>query len=47
MPCNKKTKQKVMARVRRKYPNYSLKRRKKIASAIIYNKTKNKKRKRR
>ena len=36
MGCNKKTKAKIMASVRRKHPNYSLKRRKRIVSAIIY-----------
>ena len=35
MPCGK-TYQKVMARVRREYPRYGLKRRKHIANAIVY-----------
>jgi len=36
MGCNKKLKAKIMARVRRQYPSYSLARRKKIANVIIY-----------
>ena len=38
MACRPKTKARVMARVRKKYPNYGLKRRKKIVSSIIYRK---------
>jgi len=41
IPCGK-TYTKVMAKVRRKYPRLSLKRRKKIASAIVYRKKKKK-----
>lgn len=40
MGCTKKTYNKIMTRVRRQYPNYGLKRRKKIVRAIIYNKNK-------
>lgn len=36
MGCHKKTYDKIMASVRRKHPNYSLKRRKKIVNARIY-----------
>jgi len=36
MACNKLTKEKIMASVKRQYPNYSLERRKKIANAIAY-----------
>jgi len=36
MGCSGKTWKKVMNNVRRQYPSYSLKRRKKIARAIIY-----------
>jgi len=38
MPCRKKTYTKIMARVRRQYPTYGLKRRKKITYGIIYGK---------
>jgi len=38
MGCNTKTKKKIMDSVRKKHPNYSLKRRKKIVSAIVYGK---------
>jgi hypothetical protein len=38
MPCSRKTKMKVMARVRREYPNYGLKRRKRIVGSILYRK---------
>lgn len=34
MPCGK-TYKKVMNRIRRQYPNYGLKRRKKIAGAVL------------
>lgn len=40
MACNKRTFIKVMASVRKEYPTYGLKRRKKIARAIIYRKQK-------
>jgi len=40
MPCSKKTYNKIMARIRRQYPNYGLKRRKRIVSSIIYRKKK-------
>jgi hypothetical protein len=40
MTCRKKTYEKIMAKVRKQYPNYSLKRRKKIAYGIIYGKKK-------
>lgn len=35
MPCGTKKYKKIMARVRRTYPNYSLKRRKRITYAVI------------
>lgn len=38
MPCTKKTYNKIMARVRRQYPTYGLKRRKRIVSGILYRK---------
>jgi len=38
MACRAKTKAKIMARVRKRYPKYGLKRRKKIVSSIIYRK---------
>lgn len=38
MGCRPKTKAKIMASVRRQYPKYGLKRRKKIVSGIIYRK---------
>ena len=37
MPCTK-TYRKVMTNVKRQYPNYSLKHRKKIVNAVIYRK---------
>jgi len=40
MPCYKKLRQKIMNSVRRKHPNYSLKRRKRIVSAVIYRRRK-------
>jgi hypothetical protein len=36
MGCNKKLKAKIMGKVRREYPSYSLTRRKKIVSVILY-----------
>lgn len=36
MGCHKETKKKIMDSVRRKHPNYSLQRRKKIVNAVIY-----------
>ena len=36
MPCHERTLAKVMTSVRRRHPEYGLKRRKKIARAIIY-----------
>lgn len=38
MVCKSKTKAKIMAKVRRQYPTYGLKRRKKIVGSIIYRK---------
>jgi len=40
MPCRKKTYTKVMNNVRRQYPKYGLKRRKKIVGAILYRRRK-------
>lgn len=39
MPCGKAYK-KVMGRVRKEYPSYGLKRRKKITNAVLYRKRK-------
>lgn len=36
MSCTTKTYNKIMAKVRNKYPTYGLKRRKNIVGAIIY-----------
>jgi hypothetical protein len=40
MPCNRKTKQRIMASVRNRYPAYGLARRKRIVSAIVYRRKK-------
>lgn len=40
MTCGKKTYKKIMDRVRKKHPNYGLKRRKHMVSAIIYGRKK-------
>ena len=40
MGCNKHALRRVMASVRNRHPNYGLKRRKKIARAIIYSRRK-------
>lgn len=40
MPCRKKTYNKLMTKIKRQYPDYGLKRRKKIVSNIVYRKKK-------
>ena len=40
MGCRPKTKAKIMAKVRRTYPTYGLKRRKKIVATILYRRRK-------
>jgi len=40
MACSKKTKAKIMSKVRREYPHYGLTRRKHIVNAIIYRRRK-------
>jgi len=40
MVCRPSTKKKIMDRVRKQYPSYSLKRRKKIVAGIVYRRKK-------
>lgn len=40
MGCRPATKKKIMDKVRKQYPSYGLKRRKRIVSGIIYRKKK-------